>query len=144
MKMDLANLGTAQVIDLLSPMDEFGVIAVDSAPHVISPLAPLDNKQAVKGQVLRIDSMGGGIFVYEALEAASGMLADSTITTRHIILFSDAQDSEQPGAYRQLLRQCAKANITVSVIGLGIEHDVDAELAQGYRKAGQRPGVLHR
>ena len=38
--------------------------------------------------------MGGGIFVYEALEAASGMLADSTTTTRHIILFSDAQDSE--------------------------------------------------
>lgn len=136
MKMDLANLGTAQVIDLLSPMDEFGVIAVDSAPHIISPLAPLDNKEAVKGQVLRIDSMGGGIFVYEALEAASGMLAKSSVTTRHIILFSDAQDSEQPGAYRQLLRQCAKANITVSVIGLGTEHDVDAELLKDIARLG--------
>jgi len=32
-KMDLADLGTVQVLDLLSPMDEIGVIAVDSAPH---------------------------------------------------------------------------------------------------------------
>ena len=33
-KMDLANIGTVQVLDLLSATDEFGVIAVDSAPHL--------------------------------------------------------------------------------------------------------------
>jgi Mg-chelatase subunit ChlD len=136
MKMDLANLGTAQVVDLLSAMDEFGVIAVDSAPHVISPLARLDNKQEVKDKVLRIDSMGGGIYVFEALKAASAMLAQATPTTRHIILFSDAQDSEVPGAYRQLLRKCQKANITVSVIGLGTEHDVDAPLLKDIARLG--------
>ncbi len=136
MKMDLANLGTAQVIDLLSPMDEFGVIAVDSAPHVISPLGPLKNKEAVRGKVLRIDSMGGGIYVFEALKAASTMLASATPKTRHIILFSDAQDSEVPGAYRQLLRKCQKANITVSVIGLGTEHDVDAPLLKDIARLG--------
>lgn len=136
MKMDLANLGTAQVIDLLSPMDEFGVIAVDSAPHIISPLAPMKDKEAVRSKVLAIDSMGGGIFVFEALKAASGMLATATPTTRHIILFSDARDSEQPGGYRQLLEQCKKANITVSVIGLGTEHDVDAPLLKDIAKRG--------
>ncbi len=136
MKMDLANLGTAQVIDLLSPMDEFGVIAVDSAPHVISPLGPLTNKESVRNKVLKIDSMGGGIYVFEALKAASTMLAKATPKTRHIILFSDAQDSEVPGAYRQLLRKCAKANITVSVIGLGTEHDVDAPLLKDIARLG--------
>ena len=38
-KMDLANLGTVAVLDLLGPMDEFGCIAVDTIPHTISPLA---------------------------------------------------------------------------------------------------------
>ncbi len=136
MKMDLANLGTAQVIDLLSPMDEFGVIAVDSAPHIISPLAPLKNKEQVRSKVLKIDSMGGGIYVFEALKAASTMLANATPKTRHIILFSDAQDSEVPGAYRQLLRKCAKANITVSVIGLGTDRDVDAPLLKDIARLG--------
>src|SRR5205823_2605064 len=38
-KMDLANLGTMAVLDLLGPMDEFGCHAVDTVPHVIAPLA---------------------------------------------------------------------------------------------------------
>ena len=32
-KMDLADLGAVQVLDLLSPMDEIGVFAVDTEPH---------------------------------------------------------------------------------------------------------------
>ena len=47
-KMDLANLGAAQVLDLLGPMDEFGVLAVDTTPHVIADLAPVKNKAAVQ------------------------------------------------------------------------------------------------
>lgn len=127
-KMDLANLGTAKVVDLLSPLDQLGVLAVDSAPHTVVPMGPVNDKSGIKSRVLRIRSMGGGIYVYEALAEAAGMLADATPTTRHIILFSDAQDSEQPGRYRELLEKAAKANITVSVIGLGKASDVDAPL----------------
>ncbi|MEM6394517.1 MAG: VWA domain-containing protein [Planctomycetota bacterium] len=127
-KMDLANLGTAKVVDLLSPLDELGVLAVDSAPHTVVPMAPVTDKSGIKSRVLRIRSMGGGIFVYEALAEAAGMLVAATPTTRHIILFSDAQDSEEPGRYRELLEKAAKANITVSVIGLGKPSDVDAPL----------------
>ncbi|HEY6404332.1 MAG TPA: VWA domain-containing protein, partial [Blastocatellia bacterium] len=35
-KMDLANLAAAQTLDMLNPMDEFGVVAVDSVSHIIS------------------------------------------------------------------------------------------------------------
>src|SRR5205823_993932 len=38
MKIDLADLGTVQVLDLLSPMDEIGVFAVDTEAHEIVPL----------------------------------------------------------------------------------------------------------
>ena len=37
-KMDLANLGTAECVRLLSPGDSVAVIAVDSTPHVIQKL----------------------------------------------------------------------------------------------------------
>ena len=136
-KIDLANLATAQVFDMLSPMDEFGVIAVDSAPHTIVNLAPVENLGNARHRILRIASQGGGIFVYEALHAASTMLLRAQAGTRHIILFADAADSEQPGRYRELLTQCRKANITISVVGLGTPSDVDAELLRDIAKRGE-------
>ena len=135
-KMDLANLATAEVFDMLSPMDEFGVIAVDSQAHTIANLAPIEKSGHVRGKILRIGSQGGGIFVYEALSAASRMLLDAQAGTRHIILFADAADSEEPGQYRQLLEECRKANITVSVVGLGTSADVDAELLRDIARRG--------
>src|ERR1044071_9989521 len=56
------------------------------------------------------------------------MLLTAHSTTRHIILFADAADSEEEGLYKELLAQCAKANIPVTVIGLGTDHDSDADL----------------
>lgn len=136
-KIDLANLASAEVFDMLSPMDEFGVIAVDSAPHTIVNLAPVENLGNARNRILRIASQGGGIFVYEALHAASTMLLRAQAGTRHIILFADAADSEEPGRYRELLSQCRKANITVSVVGLGTPSDIDAELLRDIARRGE-------
>ena len=135
-KMHLANLATVEVLDMLSPMDEFGVVAVDSSPHIIANLAQVENQSHVRGKILRIGSQGGGIFVYEALSAAAKMLLKAQAGTRHIILFADAADSEQPGRYRELLEECRKANITVSVVGLGTANDVDAELLRDIARHG--------
>ncbi|GIX50257.1 MAG: hypothetical protein KatS3mg132_451 [Limisphaera sp.] len=127
-KMDLANLGTVQVLDMLGPQDELGVIAVDSSPHIIVPLGPVSQRAAERSRILSIESAGGGIFIYEALSAAVRMIVESRAQRRHIILFADAADSEEPGAYRELLEKCREAGITVSVIGLGTEADQDADL----------------
>ena len=135
-KMHLANLATVEVLDMLSPMDEFGVVAVDSSPHIIANLAQVENQSHVRGKILRIGSQGGGIFVYEALSAAAKMLLKAQAGTRHIILFADAADSEQPGRYLELLEECRKANITVSVVGLGTANDVDAELLRDIARHG--------
>jgi len=136
-KMDLANLASVQVLDLLSPMDEFGVIAVDSSAHVIVNLAPVERNSNYRNKILRIDSMGGGIFIYEALSNAAKMLTSATPQTRHIILFADAADSEEPGKYKELLEKCTQAGITVSVIGLGKPTDVDARLLEDIALRGQ-------
>jgi von Willebrand factor type A domain len=136
-KMDLANLGTVQVLDLLGPADEFGVLAVDTAAHVIQELGPVRERERVRGDILRIQSMGGGIYVYEALDAATRMLARATVGTRHIILFADAADAEEPRNYQDLLEQCNRDNITVSVIGLGKETDKDGALLQDIARRGK-------
>lgn len=135
-KMDLANLAAVQVLDLLSPIDEFGVVAVDSASHIIADVAPVTDSQEIRNRILRVDSGGGGIFVYEALTTAADMLLKAKAGTRHIILFADASDSEEPGKYKELLQQCEQAGITVSVIGLGKPTDVDAELLRDIAKRG--------
>jgi Mg-chelatase subunit ChlD len=127
-KMDLANLGTAQVLDLLSPMDEMGVIAVDSSPHEIVALNTVEVNSGQRNRILGMQSMGGGIFIYEALSAAASMIVRAQAETKHIILFADAADSEEPGRYVELLEKCREGGVTVSVIGLGTEHDVDANL----------------
>ena len=138
-KMDLANIGTVQVLDLLSPTDEFGVIAVDSSPHTVLNLDSVERQQNAlfRNKILKIESMGGGIFVYEALKAASKMLLKANAANRHVILFSDAQDSEEPGDYKNLIADMRKAGMSISVIGLGTKSDVDARLLEDIAKRGE-------
>ncbi|MBO0860190.1 MAG: VWA domain-containing protein, partial [Chloracidobacterium sp.] len=135
-KMDLADLAAAQVLDMLTPMDEFGVVAVDSVSHIIADLRKVDNPASVRSKILRIDSGGGGIFIFEALTTAADMLLKAQSGARHIVLFADAADSEEPGNYRELLQQCERAGVTVSVIGLGKPTDSDADLLRDIAKRG--------
>jgi Mg-chelatase subunit ChlD/uncharacterized membrane protein len=140
-KMDLANLGTCAAIETLGPHDEVGVIAVDSAPHIISPLTSAKDKDQICDQVRRIQSMGGGIFTYTALLTAATMVQESNKGTRHIVLFADAADAEEPGDYQRLLQTLTSIGITTSVIGLGSETDSDAEFLKDVAARGQ--GRIH-
>ncbi len=136
-KMDLANLGTAEVIRLLSPGDSVAVIAVDSSPHLIQSLTDVDDQEKIVSKVLGIQSEGGGIFIYEALVAAGQQISQATQATKHIILFSDAADSEEPGDYKKLLAEFERSGITVSVIGLGTKKDIDAKLLEDIASRGR-------
>lgn len=128
-KMDLANTGTARAIELLGNFDAVSVHAVDSAPHVIVELAQVGpNRDRMLEAVRRIVSAGGGIYVYEGLKAGWEQLRRAETGQRHLVLFSDAADSEEPGDYVKLLAEMRAAGVTVSVIGLGAETDVDAAL----------------
>jgi Mg-chelatase subunit ChlD len=135
-KMDLADLAAVQVLDLMSPQDELGVVAVDSSAHIVADLDPIEGRPDLRKRIMSVESMGGGIFIFEALKTAANMLTTAGSQTRHILLFADAADSEEPGAYKELLDRCVKANITVSVVGLGTERDVDAELLRDIARRG--------
>lgn len=129
-KMDMANLGALEVLNLLSDQDEIAVIAVDSAPHVVVPRRSAANVRSDAARISGIESMGGGIFVYEGLKAGMRELAGATTGVRHVLLFADAADAEEPGDYKRLLANAAGAGITVSAIGLGTRADCDAALLE--------------
>jgi Mg-chelatase subunit ChlD len=135
-KMDLANLGTCAAIQSLGPFDEVGVIAVDSAPHLVQPLIAAEDTEAICEHVRGIQSMGGGIFTYTALVQAARLVQESNKGTRHIILFADANDAEEPGEYIRLLETITPLGITVSVIGMGSELDQDSAFLKDIAKRG--------
>ncbi|MDX2227594.1 MAG: VWA domain-containing protein [Verrucomicrobiae bacterium] len=126
-KMDLANEGSARAVELLGDQDAVAVIAVDSSPHPFVNLSQIGpNRHQINDAVRRIVSMGGGIFVYTGLKAGYEELKKAKMGQRHLILFADAADAEEPGDYKNLLSKMTADGVTVSVIGLGSETDPDA------------------
>ncbi len=127
-KIQLAAEGAAAAIELLGPQDRIAVLAVDTAPHEILPMSKVTDPKGMAREVLGMESAGGGIYIYEALAAAGKELLRTDAGTRHLLLFADANDSEEPGDYINLLAEYRKHGITVSVVGMGSDTDSDAQL----------------
>jgi hypothetical protein len=126
-KMTLAAEGAVAALQLLSEGDEAAVQVVDTSSHTIVPLTPIEGGLPLD-KVASIRSEGGGIYIGVALEGAKQEILKSDKATRHIILFADANDSEEPANYEETLRELAKKHVTVSVIGMGQPTDSDADL----------------
>lgn len=137
-KMDLANNGAAQAIAHLGPSDAITVFYVDSTPHVVTKLVQIGpNPSSLQSKIRKMKSMGGGIYVYNGMKAAWAELKKAKMGIRHMILFSDAADSEQPGQYKKLIDEMVKEDVTVSVIGLGRDTDSDAAFLQDIANRGK-------
>jgi uncharacterized membrane protein len=137
-KMALADEGAARAIELLGDNDMLVLIPVDSAAHPLSetPVAVGPNRAKLVAAARSVQSMGGGIFCYTGLAEAWAKLEKTRVGQRHVILFADAADAEEPGDYKNLLDEMVKAKCTVSVIGLGAETDGDAEFLKDIAKRG--------
>ncbi len=136
-KMDMADDGAARAVELLGPHDAVSVIAVDTEPHVIVPLTEVgDAAGEMTGPIRHIASMGGGIYIDVALRAGWKQLKDSTAGQRHLLLFADASDSEEPGDYKSQVDDMVKAGVTISTIGMGSASDKDAGLLEDIAKRG--------
>ena len=136
-KMELANEAAAECIMLLGAADSVSVVAVDSQAHIVLPQQSVESPDYLAHETRRIESMGGGIFVYTGLVAAGREVSRAEQTNKHILLFADAADAEEPGKYKSLITDFRKAGITVSVVGLGTEHDPDAEFLKDVAKRGE-------
>ena len=137
-KMALADEGAARAIELLGDNDMAVLIPVDSEAHPLSDAAVAvgPNRAKLVAAARSVVSTGGGIFCYTGLKKAWDLLQKTPVGQRHVILFADAADAEEPGDYENLLAEMVKEKCTVSVIGLGADTDVDAEFLKDIAKRG--------
>ncbi len=128
-KMEVAAEGVVGALTLLNEKDEASVDMIDTESHEIFPLSPVSEGLPLD-KVARGFSGGGGIYVGEALRAGKKQILQSDKATRHVLLFADAADSEEPADYKATIAALRSQNVTVSVIGLGTPKDSDAKLLQ--------------
>lgn len=126
-KMELAAEGVVGALQLLNERDEASVHMVDTSDHELFPLSSVADGLPL-GKVARGFSGGGGIYVDVGLRVAAKEILKSDKPTRHVLLFSDAADSEEPGDYARTLSELTSKGVTVSVIGMGARSDSDADL----------------
>ncbi|MCW5715724.1 MAG: VWA domain-containing protein [Bauldia sp.] len=115
-RLDIAKVATNHAIGLLEDNTEVGVIAFDSAAHVIAPLRPrsesLDVADAIGAMVA-----GGGTAMFPALEEAIAQLGESEAAIRHIVLMTDGL--AEPADFYPTLQRARSANLTISTVAIG-------------------------
>ena len=146
-KMELADEGAVASMRLLRPFDQIAVMSVTEEVRWEVNLQPVADGSDMERRVLRIRADGGGIYVYTALEAAEATMRKVDTPLRHVILFSDAADSEEKvkgvpfgtgggTTAEELARRMRDDGVTTSVIGIGSEEDVDTQFLKDLAKAG--------
>jgi uncharacterized membrane protein len=135
-KMELAAEGVVGALELLNPRDEASVHMIDTGDHEIFGLSPVADGLPL-GKVARGFSGGGGIYIGVGLRVAKNEILKSDKPTRHVLLFADAADSEEPADYQATLQALKDAHVTVSVIGMGKPTDSDAKLLEEIAQLGE-------
>jgi hypothetical protein len=108
---------------------------VDTEGHELFPMSPVAGGLPLD-KVAKGFSGGGGIYIGEGLRIAKKQVLSSNKETRHVLLFADAADSEEPDDYERTIADLVRENVTVSVIGMGSRGDVDARLLEEVARRG--------
>ncbi len=136
MKVKLAAQAAIAAVDVLQPIDNVCVIGYDTAAIKVVEMTQVgQNKSGISGQISRLEPGGGGILIHPALEEAHRLIRNSDSAVKHVIVCSDACDTEayteaeKQGSYA-MARKMRKDKISLSIIGFGTPHDPDIPLQQ--------------
>ena len=154
-KIEAAKSAALATVDLLDPEQGLAVVAFDSQPQSVVPLAPVGDKRKAQELISRMTS-SGQTNIYTALLEAQRLLMQSKAEVKHIILLSDgytARAPDNPGVsgagsrgrtrfvngsdpwpkddeplalgFRSIVAELAAANITLSTVVLGEGYDLE-------------------
>ena len=95
----------------------------------------------MRGNILSIGSQGGGIVVSRRCSASAQMIttAQGADQTHHHVRRRGGFAAAIVPHYSDLLAKCRESDVTVSVVGLGTEHDVDADILKDVAQTRRRP-----
>ncbi len=128
-KMAYARQAARALIDQLRNDDRVGVIAFDSDPYVLGPLAPLsERRRELEDRISRLQP-GGGTDFKASLEIAAAQLTASGFDVRHIILLTDGDTNRGAADHVPLIQSLTRIGISVTTIRIG-DDDVNLGLLQ--------------
>jgi Mg-chelatase subunit ChlD len=121
-RMVLAKQAAKQVVGLLEPQDQVGVIAFSNEPQWVVELAPCRDKARVLQSIDTLQPFGQ-THMYQAVERAFLALQQTAADRRHMILLTDGVPS--PGDYGDVARRIAEAGVTISTVAIGKSAEQD-------------------
>jgi len=128
-KLEFAKSAALSTLDLLDEHHRLAVVAFDSRPHDVVPLAEVGNKQRAEDLISSM-SASGQTNIYNALWHAYRLLENSPAKTKHVILLSDG-NTAPPGR----LAAETSSSVAMALIrkerGLPPEQEFDNSLASG-------------
>ena len=143
-KMDLANEGACEVAKSLDEGDLAALGVCDTEVRwagdetKLVPMTPA-NKERLSSDIRSVRAGGGGIYCETALDESYRIVNAPGVRamTKHVIMFADAQDSEQQDNCVEMAQvNYTKFGVTTSVIGMGTPADPDVPFQQEVAKAG--------
>ena len=115
-KIVMARQAALGSVELLTHLDQVGVVAFSSMPEWVVPLQRAADRAAIARRISRIGS-AGGTQMYPALRQAVAALLRTDTNLKHIIVLTDGQSA--PGDFEALARAGGQAGITISTIAVG-------------------------
>jgi uncharacterized membrane protein len=94
-KLEMAKSAALATLDMLEEQHRLAVVAFDSRPHDVVPLAEIGSKRRAEDLIGSMTA-SGQTNIYNALWHAYRLLADSHAKTKHVILLSDGDTAPPP------------------------------------------------
>jgi uncharacterized membrane protein len=96
-KLELAKSAALATLDLMEQQHRLAVVAFDSQPHDVVPLAEVGSKRRAEDFISSMTS-AGRTDIYNALWRARELLKGSQAKTKHVIVLSDGETAPPPNA----------------------------------------------
>jgi Ca-activated chloride channel family protein len=128
-KLEKAKQGVLGLIDQLTSADTFALVAYDSTVQVLVPAQHVEEREALKRRVSRIEA-GGSTALYEGVERGAAELEKycRASNINRVLLLSDGLANVGPSStedLRGLGRRLAARSLSVSTIGVGDDYNED-------------------
>lgn len=120
-KLDNLKAAARMVVDRLGPQDILSVVIFDETADIIVPATAVNDRDAIKAQIDRIQERGG-TRMSSGMQAGLGQIqgAMSTGNVSRILLLTDGQTWEDQPTCGNLADQARGLGVPIHVMGLGV------------------------
>ncbi|MCH5165129.1 MAG: VWA domain-containing protein [Clostridiales bacterium] len=119
-RLDAAKEGAYACLDVLSERDYCGVISLETDFESVIDITQATQKSRIREAIDKITLGGGTKFSQAIIAAGENLKILQNVERRHIILITDGQPGENKDLYEQAVINNFNANITLSIVGIGI------------------------